>query len=96
MVPQISWLQSRRPILRGRMAEQSIEDRERYVGFATYCLQLAKMATDLESRALLKEMAAGWGALALNRFPPQDFSLWRALLTTAAGSRLPPPCSARA
>jgi hypothetical protein len=34
--------QSRCPILRGRMAEQSIEDRERYVGYATHSLQLAR------------------------------------------------------
>jgi hypothetical protein len=46
------------------MAERSIEDRERYVGYANHCLQLAKVATDLESRALLKEMAAEWLKLA--------------------------------
>jgi hypothetical protein len=39
------------------MAERSIDDRERYVGFATHCLQLAKVATDREPRAVLKEMA---------------------------------------
>ena len=32
------------------MAERSIDDRERYVSFATHCLQLAKVATDPESR----------------------------------------------
>jgi hypothetical protein len=42
------------------MAERSIEDRERYVGYATHCLQLAKLATDQESRTILKEMAAEW------------------------------------
>jgi hypothetical protein len=42
------------------MAERSIEDRERYVGYANHCLQLAKVATDQESRAVLKEMAAEW------------------------------------
>jgi hypothetical protein len=46
------------------MAERSIDDRERYVGFATHCLQLAKVATDQESRAILKEMAAEWLKLA--------------------------------
>jgi hypothetical protein len=40
------------------MAERSIEDRERYVGYANHCLQLAKLATDQESRTILKEMAA--------------------------------------
>jgi hypothetical protein len=28
------------------MAERSIDDREPYVGYATHCLQLAKVATD--------------------------------------------------
>jgi hypothetical protein len=46
------------------MAERSIEDRERYVGYATHCLQLAKLATDQESRTILKEMAAEWLKLA--------------------------------
>jgi hypothetical protein len=46
------------------MAERSIEDRERYVGFATHCLQLAKLATDQESRTIFKEMAAEWLKLA--------------------------------
>ena len=46
------------------MAERSIDDRERYVGYATHCLQLAKVATDQESRAFLKEMAAEWLKLA--------------------------------
>jgi hypothetical protein len=46
------------------MAERSIEDRERYVGYANHCLQLAKAATDQESRAILKEMAAEWLKLA--------------------------------
>ena len=46
------------------MAERSIDDRERYVGYATHCLQLAKVATDRESRAVLKEMAAEWLKLA--------------------------------
>ena len=32
--------------------------------YATHCQQLAKVATDLESRGLLKEMAAEWLKLA--------------------------------
>jgi hypothetical protein len=43
-----------------RMADRSIEKREQYVAFATHCLQLAKVAADRESRAVLKEMAAEW------------------------------------
>jgi hypothetical protein len=46
------------------MAERSIDDRERYVGYATHCLQLAKVATDPDSRTILREMAAGWLKLA--------------------------------
>ena len=46
------------------MAERSIDDRERYVSYATHCLQLAKATTDLESRAMLREMAAEWLKLA--------------------------------
>jgi hypothetical protein len=46
------------------MADRSIDDRERYVGYATHCLQLAKVTTDQVSRALLKEMAAEWLKLA--------------------------------
>jgi hypothetical protein len=38
---------------------RSIDERERYVGFATYCLQLAKVATDRDAR-VLREMAAEW------------------------------------
>jgi hypothetical protein len=46
------------------MADQSIDKREQYVDYATYCLQLAKVTTDQESRAILKEMAAEWLKLA--------------------------------
>jgi hypothetical protein len=46
------------------MADQSIDKREQYVAFATHCLQLAKVATDSESRAVLKAMAAEWLKLA--------------------------------
>jgi hypothetical protein len=44
--------------------QHSIDLRERYVGYATHCLELAKVATDQESRAVLKEMAAEWLKLA--------------------------------
>jgi hypothetical protein len=47
-----------------REDNRSIDDRERYVGYATHCLQLAKVTTDQESRAILKEMAAEWLKLA--------------------------------
>jgi hypothetical protein len=46
------------------MAERSIDDRERYVGYATYCLQLPKATADRESSTVLKEMAAEWLKLA--------------------------------
>jgi hypothetical protein len=46
------------------MAERSIDKREQYVGYATHCLQLAKVAAYRESRAVLKEMAAEWLKLA--------------------------------
>jgi hypothetical protein len=41
-----------------------MDKREQYVTFATYCLQLAKVATDRESRTILREMAAEWLKLA--------------------------------
>jgi hypothetical protein len=44
--------------------QRSIDLRERYVGYATHCLQLAKLATDQESRAMLREMATEWLKLA--------------------------------
>jgi hypothetical protein len=43
-----------------RMADQSVDKREQYVAFATHCLQLAKVAADHQSRAVLREMAAEW------------------------------------
>jgi hypothetical protein len=46
------------------MADQSIDKREQYVSFATHCLQLAKVAGDSQSRAVLREMAAEWLNLA--------------------------------
>ena len=46
------------------MAERAIDDRERYVGYAGHCLQLAKATADREFSAVLKEMAAEWPKLA--------------------------------
>jgi hypothetical protein len=46
------------------MADRSIDTRERYVAFATHCLQLAKVAADNQSRTILREMAAEWLKLA--------------------------------
>jgi hypothetical protein len=46
------------------MADRSIDKREQYVAFTTHCLQLAKVATDCESRAILRKMAAEWLKLA--------------------------------
>ena len=46
------------------MADRSIETRERYVAYATHCLQLAKVAANRESQAVLREMAAEWLKLA--------------------------------
>jgi hypothetical protein len=53
------------------MAERSIDDRERYVGYATHCLLLAKATADRESRAILKEMAAPL----TERLPPDK--IWK-------------------
>jgi hypothetical protein len=46
------------------MAEQPIDKRERYVGYASHCLQLAKVVFDNQSRVFLKEMASEWLKLA--------------------------------
>ena len=46
------------------MADRSIDKRERYVAYATHCLQLAKVAAERQSRAVLREMAAEWLKLA--------------------------------
>jgi hypothetical protein len=48
----------------GRMAESLIDTRERYVGYATKCLQLAKVIADNQSRLALKDMASEWLKLA--------------------------------
>ncbi len=42
------------------MADRSIDKREQYVALATHCLQMAKVAGDDQSHAVLKEMAADW------------------------------------
>jgi hypothetical protein len=52
------------PSDRPRMADRSVDKREQYVAFATHCLQLAKVATDGNSREILREMAAEWLKLA--------------------------------
>jgi hypothetical protein len=52
------------PLEVGQMAEPIIDTRERYVGYATICLQLAKVISDNESRLVLKEMASEWLRLA--------------------------------
>jgi hypothetical protein len=46
------------------MAEQPTDKRERYVGYSAYCLKLAKVAFDNQSRTILKEMASEWLTLA--------------------------------
>ena len=42
----------------------SIETREQYVGYAEYCVRLAKYTNDLECRAVLRCMATEWLRLA--------------------------------
>ena len=46
------------------MADRSIDKREQHVAYATHCLQLAKIAADRQSRAVLRGMAAEWLKLA--------------------------------
>jgi hypothetical protein len=46
--------------------QRPIERRERYVGYATHCLELAKAAADQKSHTILREMAAEWHKLAEN------------------------------
>jgi len=41
------------------MEDPSIDKREQYVAFATHCLQLAKIAPDRQSRAVLKRDGCG-------------------------------------
>jgi hypothetical protein len=46
--------------------DERFDQSARYVGFATYCLQLAKVASDDHSVAMLREMAREWLKLAEN------------------------------
>jgi hypothetical protein len=46
------------------MAILPIEIREQYVGYAEYCVQLAKKSEDFECREVLRSMAAEWLRLA--------------------------------
>jgi hypothetical protein len=46
------------------MTEQPIDKRERYVGYATCCLQMAKTVLDGQTRTTLREMASEWLKLA--------------------------------
>jgi hypothetical protein len=46
------------------MSEECTNRRERYVDYANCCLQQAKVATENQSRALLREMASEWLKLA--------------------------------
>jgi hypothetical protein len=41
------------------MAKRLIDKREQYVGYATHCLQLAKLTADRETRAILKGDGCG-------------------------------------
>jgi hypothetical protein len=41
-----------------RTTEPDLDKREQYVAFATHCLQLAKVTSDGQSRAILREMPA--------------------------------------
>ena len=50
------------------MAEQPTDKRERYVGYSAYCLELAKVAFDDQSRTMLREMASEWLKLAEQAF----------------------------
>jgi hypothetical protein len=57
-----AWLDFRTP--RGQMTELPIDKRERYVGYATCCLQIAKTMLDGQTRTTLREMASEWLKLA--------------------------------
>jgi hypothetical protein len=46
------------------MSEQLIDKREQYVGYATCCLQLAKLVLDHQTRTMLRAMATEWLKLA--------------------------------
>jgi hypothetical protein len=59
------------------VSDRSIDKREQYVGFATHCLQLAKVTDDHESRAILRAMAAEWLRLAEVRQLTPPSPHWR-------------------
>jgi hypothetical protein len=46
------------------MPERPTDKRERYVAYSAYCLKLAKVAFDNQSRVILREMASEWLTLA--------------------------------
>jgi predicted RNase H-like HicB family nuclease len=46
------------------MVDRSIDKRPQYVAFATHCPQLTKVASDRQSRTVLRDMAAEWLKLA--------------------------------
>ena len=42
------------------MAIPTVKKREEYIGYAEYCVKLARQIDDPESRGVLREMAAEW------------------------------------
>jgi len=42
------------------MKIMTIEKREQYIGYAEYCVILAKRTTDMECREILRGMALEW------------------------------------
>jgi hypothetical protein len=52
------------------MAEQPTDKRERYAGYSAYCLKLAKVIFDSQSRTMLREMASEWLKLAEDSYEP--------------------------
>jgi hypothetical protein len=50
------------------MVEQPTDKLERYVGYSAYCLKMAKVAFDNQSRTMLREMASEWLKLAEQSF----------------------------
>jgi hypothetical protein len=46
------------------MVEHPTDKLERYVGYSAYCLKMAKVAFDNQSRTMLREMASEWLKLA--------------------------------
>jgi hypothetical protein len=70
------------------MAEQPTDKRERYVGYSAYCLQLAKVSSDIKSRNTLRQMASEWLKLAEESIEP-------GLTTTTDGHPQTPRSSAQ-